>query len=177
MPKLIVENDWQQRATAAAIGAVRRIVADGNAIPMNTPIGRLSDVEWGWIVAAAIFGWISKRAEQAVAEGLDIETTIRTIGGDMEPWDTGMVASILPELAETAIFDWSKPLESWSREEMIRFLMTGFSLMQRAVVARDIGCRDVVEQLNDRDRTIREASAAAGGSLMTPSELNDEIPF
>ena len=45
--------------------------------------------------------------------------------------------------------------------------------MQRAVVARDIGCRDVVEQVNDRDRTIREASAAAGGSLMTPSELND----
>ena len=37
-------------------------------IPPGTPIGRLGDVEWGWIVAAILFGWIATRAEQATAE-------------------------------------------------------------------------------------------------------------
>ena len=44
------EDDRQRRATDTAIGAARRVVlGDAAAIPTNTPVGRLSDVEWGWI--------------------------------------------------------------------------------------------------------------------------------
>ena len=55
------ENEWQDRATAAAIKAARRIVVgDAAVIPMMTPVGRLSEVQWGWIVAAVLFAWIKR---------------------------------------------------------------------------------------------------------------------
>jgi hypothetical protein len=40
---------------------------------MMTPVGRLSDVQWGWIVTAVLFAWIGVRAQQAASEGSDIE--------------------------------------------------------------------------------------------------------
>ena len=40
---------------------------------MMTPIGRLSDIEWGWLVAAIIFAWIKVRSEQATAEGRNFD--------------------------------------------------------------------------------------------------------
>ena len=64
------ENEWQDQATAAAVAAARRVVCADDPIRMVTPIGRLSDAEWGWIIAAVIFAWIAKRAEQATAEGI-----------------------------------------------------------------------------------------------------------
>jgi hypothetical protein len=51
-----LEDEWQRRATAAAITGARGIVQAGGPIPPGTPIGWLSDVEWGWIVAAVLFG-------------------------------------------------------------------------------------------------------------------------
>ena len=106
------EDEWQQRATAAAIAAARRVVLGNEAaVNMNTPVGRLSDIEWGWIVAAAIFAWIATRAEQATAEGLDTERAIRVTGfARGEPWDAGAIAAILPELGDDASIDWSQPL-------------------------------------------------------------------
>ena len=62
-----LEDDWQRRATAAAIEAARGVIKLDAPIPPGTPIGRLSDTEWGWILAAMLFAWISKRAEQAAA--------------------------------------------------------------------------------------------------------------
>ena len=67
-----------------------------------TPIGRLSDVEWGWIVAAVLFGWICERAAQATSNGLGVEKLIRETGIVPDPWDAGVVLAILPELAEAA---------------------------------------------------------------------------
>ena len=61
-------------------------------IPPGTPIGRLGEIEWGWLVAAILFGWISTRAQQAAAEQLDAEQTIRMTGLDPDPWDAGAVA-------------------------------------------------------------------------------------
>jgi hypothetical protein len=120
---------------------------------MNTSIGRLSDVEWGWIVAAMIFGWIATRAEQATAEGLDTERAIRLTGYDTNPWDAGAVATILPELADETTIDWSKPLEAWSRETMISFLVTALALVRKATLARDSGggtiTRKPAADLND----------------------------
>src|SRR6516225_9866873 len=71
-----LEDEWQRRATAAAIEAARGVIAPDGPIPPTTPIGRLSDGEWGWVVAAVLFGWIRVRAEQATAEQLDTEQCI-----------------------------------------------------------------------------------------------------
>jgi hypothetical protein len=57
-----IEDAWQRQATAAAIAAARKVVRVDGVIPPGTPIGRLGDVEWGWLVAAILFGWISTRA-------------------------------------------------------------------------------------------------------------------
>ena len=167
------EDEWQRRATAAAIEAARQIAA-GGTIPPGTPVGRLSDSEWGWLFAAALFAWITTRAQQAVAEGSDIEATIRNTRLDPDPWDTGTVATILPELA-TLDIDWNKPLAAWPKEAMIAFLLHAFNFIRRAVAARDLG--GGVTQEKGPDRIAREANAGAGNPLAVPSELNDPIPF
>ena len=130
------ENEWLDHATAAAIAAARRVVTGDQVIPMNTPIGRLSDVEWGWIVSSMIFAWIGARAEQATVEGLDVEEAIRA-GVSPDPWDAGAVAAILPKLADAVAIDWSKALSDWSRETMVQFLITALGLIRKALAARD----------------------------------------
>ena len=65
-----IEDQRQRDSTAAAIAGAREVVRNG-PIPSGTPIGRLSDIEWGWILAAILFAWIGTRAEQATAENLD----------------------------------------------------------------------------------------------------------
>src|SRR5262245_25460475 len=116
-----LEDIWQRQATAAAIEAARGVIQIDGPIPPGTPIGRLSDTEWCWILAAMLFAWISKRAEQATAEQLDTERVIRLTALDPEPWDAGAVAAILPDLADSCaeLLDWSKPLTQWSREDII----------------------------------------------------------
>jgi hypothetical protein len=154
------EDDWLQRATAAAIAAARSIVLGNEAaVNMNAPVGRLSDIEWGWIVAAVIFAWIQTRAEQATAEGLDTERTIRVTGfARGEPWDAGAIAAILPELGDDESIDWSQPLAAWSRGAMIAFLQKALALVRKAEIARDLG-----------DGTITRKAGA--------DKLNDTVPF
>src|SRR5262249_39073222 len=84
-----IEDQWQRDATAAAIAGARGVVHMDGPIPPGTPVGRLSEMEWGWIVAAILFAWISMRARQATAEQLDIEQTIRMTALDPQPWDAG----------------------------------------------------------------------------------------
>src|SRR5262249_54298733 len=104
-----LEDQWQRDATAAAIAGARAVVQMDGPVPPGTPIGRLSDTEWGWILAAMLFAWIGKRAEQATIEQLDVEQTIRLTALDPEPWDAGAVTAILPELADACSdLDWSK---------------------------------------------------------------------
>jgi hypothetical protein len=131
------EDEWQRRASAAAVAAARRVVKGDAIIPAITPVGRLSDVQWGWLVSAAIFAWIGVRAEQATAEGLDVEQTIRA--GCAEAWDGGAIATILPQLADTPGIEWTKPLAEWPRETMVRFLGASLSLAREAMAARDRG--------------------------------------
>jgi hypothetical protein len=129
------ENDRQRRATAATITGARGVVQVGGPIPPSTPIGRLSDVEWGWIVAAVLFGWIQTRAEQAAADQLDTERTIRLTALDPEPWDAGAVAAILPDLANACEHvDWSKPLADWPRDTVIEFLLAAMLLIRKAMI-------------------------------------------
>jgi hypothetical protein len=170
-----LEDEWQRRATAAAIEAARGIMQTDGVIPPGTPIGRLSDAEWGWVLAAMLFAWISKRAEQAACEQLDTEQCIRLTGLDPEPWDAGAVAAILPELADAcAGIDWSQPLTAWPKDTMVEFLLVAMRLIRKAIIARDLSDKGVTRQ-SSASTIARQANAAAGGPLMTPDELDDEI--
>jgi len=134
------DSEWQEAATAASIAAARKVVlGDDAAINKNTPVGRLSDLEWGWIVTSAIFAWIATHAEQATVKGLDVEQTIRFSMLDPNPWDAGMISTVLPKLADVSGIDWSKPPADWSRETMITFLSAALDLIRQAEVALDLG--------------------------------------
>ena len=70
MGKLSEQEDaWQAEATADAVAGARSM-AQSQAGLANTPAGKLSDSQWGWIISAAIFAWIKTRYRQAIAEGL-----------------------------------------------------------------------------------------------------------
>jgi hypothetical protein len=170
-----LEDQWQRDATAAAITGARGVVQMDGPIPPGTPIGRLSDVEWGWILAAMLFAWIGKRAEQATAEQLDTEQVVRLTTLDPQPWDAGAVAAILPELADACSgLDWSRPLTAWPKDDIIEFLLRAMPLIRKATIARDLSDKGVT-RTSSAATIARQANAAAGGPLMTPDELNDEI--
>jgi hypothetical protein len=169
-----MEDAWQRRGTAAAIAAVRKVVHSDGVIPPGTPIGKLNDTEMGWFVAAALFGWIGVRAQQATAEEIGTERCIRMTGLDPEPWDAGAVAAILPELAETSDIDWSKPFGQWPQDTVVRFLLAAMRLIRKAMIARDMSDRGITQK-SSAATIARQANATAGGPLMTPAELNDDI--
>jgi len=170
-----IEDQWQRDATTAAIAGARGIVQMDGPIPPGTPIGRLSDTEWGWILAAMLFAWIATRARQATAEQIDTEQAIRMTGLDPEPWDAGAAMAILPDLADACkSIDWTQPLTKWSREEMAEFLITAMRLIRKAMIARDLSEKGVTRK-SSASTIARQANAAAGGPLMMPDEFNDEI--
>ncbi|MFZ2077490.1 MAG: hypothetical protein WAV38_12740 [Xanthobacteraceae bacterium] len=172
------ENEWQDKATAAAIAAARKIALNSSGLPPMTPVGRLSDSQWGWIVTAVIFGWIQTRCEQAIAEGLNQEQAVRLTGLTPSPCDVAVVCSILPALADQAAIDWSQPLAAWSKDTMTNFLMLAWALIGKSKLARDQGpgkiIRPIPSDLSIPDflrRTSDQASERSG------QELNDPVPF
>jgi hypothetical protein len=143
-----IEDCWQREATRVAIEKGRAVVS-GGAIPPNTPIGRLSDSEWGWIVSAVLFGWICTRSRQATNNGVGSDKYF--YGNDEfkpNPWDIGAIESILPELANCEI-NWSKPLGQMSRDDIVAFLNDALDLTRRAMLARDKGERMGTERAPD----------------------------
>jgi hypothetical protein len=172
-----IEDTWQRKATEAAIAAARGVVKADGPIPPLTPIGRLGDIEWGWIIAALLFGWIRNRAEQATAENIDAERTIRASGLEPDPWDAGAVLTILSDLVDACPdIDWSLPLASWSKETMTEFLLTALRLIRQAMLARDRSEKGITREAS-ASVIARQANAAAGGPLMTPEEWDDSIGF
>jgi hypothetical protein len=101
---------------------------------------------------------------------------LRATGLDPEPWDTGVILSVLPDLAKAPGIDWTLPLAQLSRETMMHFLLTAFRLIRRDETARDLSDRGLADKSTARV-VAREAHAAVVGPLMTPDELNDDIPF
>ena len=138
------EDAWLRQATTEAIKAARTVVT-GGAVPPMTPVGRLSDTEWGWIIASILFGWIRERATQATANGLNVEKQIQQTGLVPDPWDAGSIACVLPELAEAKV-DWSASLAELSRDELICFLGDAYTLIQKAMNARDLGEHQIARQ-------------------------------
>jgi hypothetical protein len=134
-----IEDAWQREATRVAVEKARAVIT-GGALPPMTPVGRLSDTEWGWIVAAVLFGWISTRATQAAGNGLvNVEKFACSEAGlEPDPWDAGAIEAILPELGDCEA-DWSKSLAAFSREEMLAFLGDAYTLITKAMCARDKG--------------------------------------
>jgi hypothetical protein len=151
------EDDWQAKATAVAIAEARRVATSSGPL-MNTPVGRLSDLQWGWIFAGALFGWITTRHQQAISEGWDKEETVLGDGFSPSPGDVAVVKSILPMLADQASVDWSKPLAAWSKDTMTDFVLLAWQLINDA-----------------------EAAGEHGPGILRKSSLNekavDEIPF
>jgi len=130
----------------------RGLVRDGSHIPSGTPVGRLDDTKWGWVFGAMLFAWIATRAEQAAAEQLDAEQTIRMTGLDPQPWDIGAIMAILPELADSCPnIDWSEPLASWPREIMADFLLTAMRLICKAMIARDFSGKGITRKSTTND--------------------------
>jgi hypothetical protein len=152
------EDEWQRRATAAAIAGARKIALNTAGLAA-TPAGKLSDLQWGWIAAAVIFEWITVRLEQAIAEGLSDEATVRALSVIPSPCDIAVVRAILPRLAETTAPDWSAPLKDWSKDTMTEFLMVAWQLIHKAQIARDQG----------PGRIIRKRPA--------DDEMADAVPF
>jgi hypothetical protein len=153
------ENEWQAKATDAAIAGARKIALNSSGLPPMTPVGRLTDSQWGWIVTAAIFGWIQTRVEQAIEEGLEQEQAVRQTGLTPSPCDVAVVRSILPTLADQAAIDWSQPLQAWSKDTMANFLLLAWQLIGAAEIARDQG----------PGKILRKSDAL--------QELNNPIPF
>ena len=91
-------------------------------------------------------------AEQAAAEQLDIEQTIRVTGLDPQPWDIGAIMAILMELADACPdIDWSQPLASWPREIMADFLLTAMRLIRKAMIARDLSGKGITRKSKTND--------------------------
>jgi hypothetical protein len=161
------EDAWQVKATKAAIAGARKVALNSSGLPMMTPIGRLTDVQWGWIVTAAIFGWIQTRVEQAIEEGLDQEQAVPITGLSPSPCDVAVVHSILPTLASEVGIDWSQPLVAWTKDMMVNFLLLAWQLIIKAEVARDQGPGKILRKSETRDKETDEAW----------DKKSDELPF
>jgi len=99
-----------------------------------------------------LFAWIATRAEQAAAEQLDAEQTIRMTGLGPQPWDIGAVTAILPELADACPdIEGSQPLASWPREIMADFLLTAMRLIRKAMIARDLSGKGITRKSKTND--------------------------
>jgi hypothetical protein len=150
-----LENEWLDKATAAAIAGARRIASSPGPL-MNTPVGRLSDHEWGVICTAAIFGWVETRVQQAIAEGRDQEgreEMVRLTGLSPSPCDSAVVRSILPALADQAGIDWALPLTAWSGDTMVGFLLLAWRLLGEAETARDHGLGKILKRAEFDEKT------------------------
>jgi alkylated DNA nucleotide flippase Atl1 len=181
MAKLSEQEDaWQTAATEAAVAEARAIAQSQLA---NTPAGRLTEQQMGWIVVAAIFGWIRTRYQQAIAEGLDREGHVARMSPS--PRDSAVVGSILSRLADQAKVDWSRPLASWSKQEMTGFIELAMYLIDeaKAVLKDGLEIPDCLKLTQEErsaiwdQRNKSDPSTKASSVILQPAELNDDIPF
>ncbi len=172
------DDEWQVIASEAAVAAVRELYKSGG-INGRATLASLGDIEIGWIVAAAIFAWIKVRAQQAVANGINPEITIRAMAHKVpDPWQAGAIKSILPALGDIKGLDWSKPVGFWSEEEITAFAFHIHELISRAYAGRDAAAVGAIINKIGKEETERLHSAAHGGPLMSRGEvLDDSIPF
>jgi hypothetical protein len=173
------EAEWMAKATDSAIEGVREAMGGINS---RAAIGSLSKPELGWIAMGAVFNWIKCKSEQAAAEGFGFdgrEQAIRSMPGrEIPPWDLGALTSILPALGDVEGLPWDKPLNEWSKQQMVRFTWNAHRLICAAMSARDDGAPGKLMQKVSLSVAEREFSARNGGPLLSRKELgDDDIPF
>ena len=152
-----IEDEWAAKATLSSIEAARNVV--GECINSRSMVYSLSDVEWGWIASAIVFAWVKTKSEQAVAQGIGYDNAIRAMPNcKPQPWEAGAISTILPALAGIEGVDWGKPLEEWSKPQIIFFIWQAYQLVGTAFAMRDIGAADKLTQ-------------------KSKGEMNDDIPF
>jgi hypothetical protein len=84
----------------------------------------------------------------------------------------------LPELAKScAGFDWAKPANAWSKDELATFLASAFALIQRAMAARDVVEVQIAGKAINADTTARQINGALGNPRMTVAEFNDGADY
>lgn len=172
-----IEADWDSRSTSAAITAAREVIG-ANGINGRAMISSLSELEWGWICAAAIFAWIKTKSQQATTEGTGYELPIRTMAHrDPAPWEAGAISTILPALGDLKGVDWNAPVTAWPKDAVIAFAWQIHRLTDAALAARDEGAGDKIVRNLTQTAMERELSAANGGPLLARGELDDDIPF
>jgi hypothetical protein len=130
------DNDLQEQATVAAVAAARSVIANSD-VYMATPLKDLEERAWNWIAAAAVFGWVQARLEQAQAQNRDPDELLRVMGLNPEPGDVAVVKSILRNLASSVKIDWNEPLMVWPENQMIDFLLAAWRLLEAAKEKRD----------------------------------------
>jgi hypothetical protein len=177
------EDRWQEHSTSEAIKAIRRIATANTAMPAGTPVGKLSDIEWGWLFAAGLYEWLAVRAQQATVEGISVEDAVREGArriGTTEPdaWQAGMIKTILPKLAEEP-FDWDATITSWSEHTMICFLCAAYRLMRDAEVCRDrnggiVERKPWADVAYDARTAASNVNAAAGGPRAPSNPMQDD---
>jgi hypothetical protein len=168
-----IEAEWMAKATTAAIDAARSVITE-NDINGRAMISSLNELEWGWICSAAIFAWIRTKSEQAVAEGIGYDQAIRAMPGSYpQPWEAGVVTSILPALGDVDGVPWDRPIGEWSKDQMVSFLWQSHCLVEQALSCRDEGAECKITQ----SVVERELSARNGGPLLARKEMSDDVPF
>jgi hypothetical protein len=99
-----------------------------------------------------IFGFVEMRAQQASAEGGDIERAMRVTCLAPDPWDAGPIIAILPQLAEACgDFDWSLPVGEWPQQAMAKFLIEAMKLIKPAIDARDLSERGITQRTAQKE--------------------------
>jgi len=96
------EDQWQREATQVAVAEARKMAQSSEAKLNNMLVSRLSDTQWGFILAGAIFGWISTRCRQAISEGLDQEELVRTLAREPSPGDIAIIHTMRKTMGESS---------------------------------------------------------------------------
>jgi hypothetical protein len=144
-------NAQLEQATTAMIAAARKMALSNSPL-MNTPVGRLTDLQWSMLCTAALFAWIRVRNEQAIGDAGDVEKMICETGLMPSPVNVAVVTSILPKLAETADIDWALPLLAWSKDQMANLLLKAWTMIELAEIVAAQSRHGVLQKAGDWDK-------------------------
>jgi len=75
-----------------------------------------------------------------------VDKYIQQTGLQPDPWLTGAITCVLPELGNTRV-DWNASLGTLSQEEIVAFLADAYTLISAAIRARDAGGHGVTKVL------------------------------
>jgi hypothetical protein len=134
----------EERAAAyySAVDLAKTAVGEGDGfVSPHALIGRLSAWEWMKLCDGAVSGWIAARSRQLTAERWGDESFFLATGEDPPAAELGVCAFCLPALGELiekmGLTD--KPIEEWSKREVMLFVWHAAEFVTQARARRDEG--------------------------------------